>query len=76
MKVYRGHVVLEWQLRAEVQRILLLLERVRRTRRQVRGLIALETGGSRRKTGIRSDKVGRPQNYRPGLTGPRMRGPG
>jgi hypothetical protein len=65
MKVYRKRIVLEWQLRAEVQRILQLLERVRRTRRQVRGLIARETGASRRNTRTRSGRVGRPVNYHP-----------
>ena len=40
MKVQRGGSLLERQLRAEVRRILLLLERTRRTRRQVRLLIA------------------------------------
>jgi hypothetical protein len=66
MKVYRrGGAALEWQLRAEIRRILQLLERVRRTQRQVRGLIALETGASRQKRGTRSGRVGRPVNYRP-----------
>jgi hypothetical protein len=41
--------VLKRQLRAEIRRIMLLLERIRRTRQQARLLIALETGVSRRK---------------------------
>jgi hypothetical protein len=57
MKLQRRSTLLEKQLRAEVRRILQLLERARRTRQQVRLLIALKTGVSRRKPGIRSRGV-------------------
>jgi len=60
MKVQRRSTLRERQLRAEVQRILQLLERTRQTRYQVRLLIALERGVSRRKTGIK------PGSARPG----------
>jgi len=53
MRVERRITLLERQLRAEVHRILQLLQRARRTRHQVRLLIALETRGSRRKPGIK-----------------------
>jgi hypothetical protein len=57
MKLQRGSTLLEKQLRAEVRRILQLLERARRTRHRVRLLIALKTGVSRRKPGTRSGRV-------------------
>jgi hypothetical protein len=58
MKVHRGSPLFEKQLRAEVRRILQLLERTRRTRQQVRLLIALKTGVSHRKPRIRSGRIG------------------
>ena len=58
MKVQRGRGLFERRLRAEVRRILLLLERTRGTRRQVRLLIALRTGAPRREAGTKSG--GRP----------------
>lgn len=76
MKVPQRGSLLERQLHAEVRRILRLLERIRRTRRRIRLLVALETGASRWKTGIRSGGVRRPVSYRPGLSGPRIRRPG
>jgi hypothetical protein len=54
MKMQPGNRLLKKRLRAEIRRILLLLERTRRTRRQVRLLVALETRTSRRRTGIGS----------------------
>lgn len=48
MTLRRRGTMLDRQLRAEVRRILLLLERTRSTRRRARVLIALETAGSRR----------------------------
>lgn len=57
MRLQRRSTLLEKQLRAEVRRILQLLERTRRTRHQVRLMIARETGASRRKPGIRSGRV-------------------
>lgn len=56
MKVPPRSSLLERQLRAEVRRILLLLERSRRTRHQVRLMIALETGVARRRARIRFEK--------------------
>jgi hypothetical protein len=76
MKLQRSSSVLEKQLHAEVRRILQLLERTRRTRRRIGLLIALETGASRRKTGIDSGGMGHPVKYRPILFGPRIRRPG
>ena len=57
MKLQRRSTLLERQLRAEVRRILLLLERTRRTRHRAKLLIGLQTGVSRRKQGIRSSGV-------------------
>jgi hypothetical protein len=54
MKLPRRSPLLERQLRAEVRRIQMLLERTRRTQKQVRLLIAIEKGVSRRRAGIRS----------------------
>jgi hypothetical protein len=47
----------ERQLRAEVRRILRLLERTRRTRSQARLLVARETDAWRRKAAHRSSRV-------------------
>jgi hypothetical protein len=48
MKLQRRGILLpDKQFHAEVRRILRLLEHTRRTRRMVRLLIALETGGSK-----------------------------
>lgn len=55
------------QLRAEVQQILRLLERTRRTRRQARLLVALEAGVSRPRSRARA--LGRPSKYRSGQVG-------
>jgi hypothetical protein len=66
MRVPRRGSLLERQLRAEVRRTLLLLERTRLTRRRVRSLIALRTGAPPRKLGTRSPRVGRPPSYRRG----------
>jgi hypothetical protein len=66
MKVQRGGSLLERQLRAEIRRILLLLERSRLTRRRVRLLIALRTGASRRASGTGSAGARRRQGYRRG----------
>jgi hypothetical protein len=52
MKMQPGNRLLEKRLQVEIQRILQLLERTRRTRRQVRLLVALETRSPRRKTGV------------------------
>jgi hypothetical protein len=57
MKMQPGNRLLQKRLRAEIQRILQLLERTRRTRRQVRWLVALETRTSRRRTGIGSREL-------------------
>lgn len=51
MTLPQGNNLLEKQLHDEIRRILLLLERTRRTRRRARRLVALETGVSHRKTG-------------------------
>jgi hypothetical protein len=72
MRLQRGRSLFEKQLDAEVRRILALLERIRRTRRRARVLIALESA-SRRKMGIKSDGVRRLVSYRPRLAGPRLR---
>ncbi len=50
MKMEPRNRLLEKQLQAEIQRILQLLERTRRTRRKVRVLVALEARASRRRT--------------------------
>ena len=75
MGLQRRSSLFERRLHAEVQRILALLERIRLTRRQARMLIALETGASRRKTGIKAG-VRRLVRYRPRPAGPRPRRPG
>lgn len=49
MKIEPRNRALEKQLQAEIQRILQLLERTRRTRRQVRLLVALDARASRRR---------------------------
>ena len=64
MKAQRKNPLLERQLHAEVRRILLLLERTRRTRREARLLVARETGTSRRKIAIGSDSASRLPGYR------------
>jgi len=69
MRVQRGNPLFQKQLRAEVRRILLLLERTRRTRQQARLAIALETGVSPRRAGARAGGVARPVPYRPILPG-------
>jgi hypothetical protein len=66
MKVQRGGSLLERQLRAEIRRILLLLERSRLTRRRVRLLIAFRTGASRRESGTGSEGARRRLGYRRG----------
>lgn len=53
MNLRRKSSLQERRLRAEVRRILLLLERTRRTCRQAHLLVALTTGVSRRKPGTR-----------------------
>jgi hypothetical protein len=75
MRVQRRNPFFAKQLHAEVQRILRLLERTRRTRQEARLLIARETHVLRPKTGTGSVGVGRPAPYRPSLPGPRMRPP-
>jgi len=72
MRVKRKNPLFERQLHAEVRRILRLLDRTRRTREQVRLLIALETGASRRQKGSMPRRVGRLVPYRPSLPGTRM----
>ncbi len=47
MPSHGGNALFQRRLRAEIRRILRLLERTRRTRQQVRLLIALESGASR-----------------------------
>jgi len=64
MKVHRRGSLLDRQLHAEVRRIRRLLERSRRTRRQVCLLIALRSGARRRKAGAKPAVVGRPASYR------------
>jgi len=72
MGVRRKNPLFERQLHAEVRRILRLLDRTRRTREQVRLLIALETGASSRKKGSMAGRVGRLVPYRPSLPGSRI----
>ncbi len=50
MKMEPGNRLFRKRLHVEIQRILRLLERTRGTRRQVRLLVAMETGTPRRKT--------------------------
>jgi len=64
MKAQRKNPLLERQLHAEVRRILLLLERTRRTRREARLLVERETGDSRRKIAIGSGSASRLPGYR------------
>jgi|HubBroStandDraft_1064217.scaffolds.fasta_scaffold496973_2 hypothetical protein len=75
MRVQRRNPLFEKQLHAEVQRILQLLERTRRTRQEARLLIARETHVLRPTTGSRSVGVGRLAPFRPSLPGPRVRPP-
>jgi hypothetical protein len=65
------------QLRAEIRRILALLERIRRTRHQARLLIASEEAReSRRKTACRSGGARPLLKFHPRLAAPRLRRPG
>jgi len=75
MKVQRSGSLQQRQLQAEVRRILRLLERTRQTRRQVRLLVALKTGGSPGKD-KNPGSIARPVIYRPVRTSSRRRLPG
>jgi hypothetical protein len=66
MGVQPRNPLFDKQLHAEVRRILRLLERTRKTRQQVRLLIARET--------VASPRRARPVPYRPILPGPRIDG--
>jgi hypothetical protein len=61
MKMRPWNRLFQKRLHAEMRRILRLLERTRGTRRQVRLLVALETGTPRRKTAraFRARRLGR-----------------
>jgi hypothetical protein len=63
------------QFHAEIRRILALLERIRRTRRRVRLLIATETGASRRKTVRKAGGVKRLVRFRARVAAARPRPP-
>jgi hypothetical protein len=67
MRVTHQNQLLDKQLHAEIERILRLLERTRRTRQQARLLVALETGVSGRRTAASSGGIRRPTRYRPSL---------
>ncbi len=57
MKLHQSSPLLERQLRAEVRRILQLLERTRQTRSLARTLVAIETGVSHRKPRPRPKRI-------------------